>query len=122
MPLSNRPRPRRLPIERLGVEMAGRLRVEARVEVQRAGALPGQPRHDEVAAAVGTTVIAENGLRVALCRDRHRRQQAAQPADPSPRHTITAGLAVPAARARVERAYRSEGTYHLLSLQKIYRH
>src|SRR5260370_6454019 len=72
--------------------MTGKLRLKARVEMHRVSALPVQRGYDEVAAAVGTAVITENGLRVTMAADRQRRQQGNQPPYQSPGHSISAVL------------------------------
>ncbi len=61
------------PIERLRIHLSRDPGLKCLVQMQRAGALPGQSRHDEIAAAVRMTVIAEHGPLLRLCGSRQAR-------------------------------------------------
>jgi len=71
----SRRRSGRPPIERLGIEVARDLRMKARVEMDVAGAFPGQPRDDEVAAAVGAAMVGQHRLPVGAPGDRKSEQE-----------------------------------------------
>ena len=58
-------RPGGLPIERLSIEVASKVRPKAGVEVHRASALPAQRGDREAAATAGIVMVIENRLRVA---------------------------------------------------------
>jgi hypothetical protein len=61
-----RRRSRRPPIERLGIEVACNPRMKARVEADVAGAVPGQRGYREIAAPVGTAVVGQHRLPIAV--------------------------------------------------------
>ena len=76
-----RNRSRGLPVERLGIDVPGKARLKTRIEMDPAGLFPAQPRHREIAGALGAAVIAQHRLRMAAAGDRQYRQRRAEPSD-----------------------------------------
>src|SRR5262249_14287558 len=70
-------RARWAPIERLGIEMTRDLWMKTRVEMGAAGALPGQCRHDVIAAAIRGAVVGQHRLALRGPTDRKPEEQGA---------------------------------------------